>query len=103
MAQLEKIFSRIQLVYHRSQTATKIMVILALVLSMGALITLRLTMNDLQSKTENLRAEAAALAYENSELKSDIAQLGSVQSVIDIAEDQLGLVQPGTVVFQPNS
>lgn len=103
MAQLEKIFSRIQLVYRRSQTATKIMVILALVLSMGSLITLRLTMNDLQNRTENLRSEAAALEYENSELKSDIAQLGSVQSVVDIAEEELGLAQPGTVVFQPNS
>lgn len=103
MAQLEKIFSRIQLVYRRSQTATKIMVILALVLAMGSLITLRLTMNDLQNKTENLRAEAAALEYENSELEADIAQLGSVQSVVEIAEEELDLVQPGTIIFQPNS
>lgn len=103
MAQLEKIFSRIQLVYRRSQTATKVMVILALVLAMGSLITLRLTMNDLQNKTENLRSEAAALEYENSELEADIAQLGSVQSVVEIAEEELGLVQPGTIIFQPNS
>lgn len=103
MAQLEKIFSRIQLVYRRSQTATKIVVIVALVLSMGSLIALRLSMNNLQSKTEKLRQEAAALEYSNAELEGDIAQLGSVQSVVEIAEEELGLVQPGTVLFDPES
>lgn len=101
MAKLEKIFSRIQLVYRRSQTATKIVVILALVLSIGALITLRLTMNELQADTRAMQAQAADLAAENEELREDIGNLGSVQSVMDIAEEELDLVQPGTVVYQP--
>jgi len=101
MAKLEQIFSRIQLVYRRSQTATKIVVILALVLSIGALITLRLTMNELQADTRAMQAQAADLAAENEELREDIDNLGSVQSVMDIAEEELDLVQPGTVVYQP--
>ena len=103
MAKLEHIFSRIQLVYRRSQTATKIIVILAIVLSIGALITLRLTTRDLQAQTKALQSQAADLTAANEELEKDIGNLGSVQSVIDIAEDELGLVQPGTVVFQPES
>ena len=103
MAKLEHIFSRIQLVYRRSQTATKIIVILAIVLSIGALITLRLTTNDLQARNKALQSQAADLTAANEELEKDIGNLGSVQSVIDIAEDELGLVQPGTVVFQPES
>lgn len=103
MAKLEQIFSRVQLVYRRSQTATKIVVILALVLSISALVTLRLTMNELQTQTQNLKAQAADLIAANEELAEDINNLGSVQSVMDIAEEELDLVQPGTVVYQPAS
>ena len=103
MVKLEQIFSRVQLVYRRSQTATKIVVILAIVLSIGALITLRLTTSDLQAQNKALQAQAADLAAANEALEEDIGNLGSVQSVMDIAEDELGLVQPGTVVYQPES
>ena len=103
MAKLEQIFSRIQLVYRRSQTATKIVLILAILLSIGALVTLRLTTNDLQAKTKALQSQATDLTAANEELKEDIDNLGSVQSVVDIAEEELDLVQPGTVVFQPES
>lgn len=101
MAKLKEIISRIQLVYRRSQTATKIVVILMLVLSIGALVTLRLTTNGLQAEIRDLQAQAADLAAANEELSEDIDNLGSVQSVMDIAEEELDLVQPGTVVYQP--
>lgn len=101
MAKLQQIISRIQLVYRRSQTATKIVVILMLLLSIGALVTLRLTMNELQAETRALQAQAADLAAANEALTEDIGNLGSVQSVMDIAEEELDLVQPGTVVYQP--
>lgn len=100
MALLEKFLSRFQLVYRRSHIATKIVVILVLVLCIGALITLRLTMNNIQSQTDDLRSKAAALTAENEELQEDIDQLGSVQSVIEIAEEELDLVKPGTVIFE---
>ena len=101
MAELKKIFSRIRLVYRRSQTATKVMLILVLVLSMGALTILRLTTDTLRDDTEDLRDKAAELAAENEELEEDITKLGSVQSVVEIAEDELGMVQPGTIIIQP--
>ena len=101
MAKLQEIIGRVQLVYRRSQTATKIVVILMLVLSIGALVTLRLTMNGIQDETRALQAQAADLAADNEALAEDIGNLGSVQSVMDIAEEELDLVQPGTVVYQP--
>lgn len=101
MTQLNRIFRRVQFVYRRSQTATKVVVILALVLSMGALITLRLTMTGLQNETDALARQAKSLSESNAELTEDIANLGSVQSVVDIAEEKLDLIQPGTVVYQP--
>ena len=101
MAKLKEIISRIQLVYRRSQTATKIVVILMLVLSIGALVTLRLTTSGLQTEIRELQAQAADLTAANEALNEDIDNLGSVQSVMDIAEEELDLVQPGTVVYQP--
>ena len=103
MAQNKNIFSRIRFTYRRSSNATKEVVILTLVLCMGALAALRLSMNDLENRTEDLRDRAAILEEENSELEEDISQLGSVQSVVEIAEEELGLVQPGTVIFRPES
>lgn len=101
MAKLQEIIGRVQLVYRRSQTATKIVVILMLLLSIGALVTLRLTMNGIQDETRALQAQAADLTADNEALAEDIGNLGSVQSVMDIAEEELDLVQPGTVVYQP--
>ena len=101
MAKLKEIFSRIQLTYQRSSNLTKMVVIVTIVLSLAALTALRLSMNALHSRTEDLRATAASLEEANSDLQEDIEQLGSLQSIVEIAEDELGLVQPGTVIFQP--
>ena len=103
MAEIKKFFSRIQLVRRPSQTATKVMVILALVLSMGALATLRISTISLQKENEALHDQAAELSAANAELQEDISQLGSVQSVEKIAREELGLVNPDTIIFQPQA
>ena len=101
MTQLKEMFSRIKLVRHRSSNLTKIVVIVTIVLCMGALVTLRLAMNRIGRDTEALAAQAAELEQSNSDLNTQIGQLGSVQSVLDIARQELGLVNPDTVVFEP--
>ena len=103
MAKLKEILSRVQLVRRPSQTATKIMVTLALVLSMGALVTLRMSTLSLQKQNEALHDRAAELTAANEELREDISQLGSVQSVEKIAREELGLVASGTILFQPQA
>ena len=60
-------------------------------------------MNKIKNQTEDLRAQAAALEQENSDLEEKIQNLGSVQSVLEIAQEELGLVSSDTVVFQPES
>ena len=52
-------------------------------------------------KTEALRTEAAALERSNSELEDKIGNIGSVQSIEEIAEEELGLVDPDTVLITP--
>ena len=100
MDEIKEFLSRIKLVRMRTPNLVKVTLIVVILLCMGALITLRLSISNLQERTEDLRGEAAALDSGNSELKEKIGILGSIQSVIDIAREELGLVEPGTVIFE---
>lgn len=93
--------SRIRLVYRRSRLLTKAVVLAAIVLSTAALLTLRFAIQDAREQTEAYRVQAAELEQENDCLEQYIEELGSVQSVERIARQELGLVDPDTVVFIP--
>ena len=93
--------SRIRLVYRRSSNTLKIVVIAALVLGTMSLLMLRGAILRMEQKTEELRQQAAILEQENKKLEESISQLGTVQSVTDLAEQLLGLVDPDTVIFSP--
>lgn len=93
--------SRIRLVYRRSSTLVKCVVLAALVLCTLALLTLRHAILDTKNQLEITRKKAAALERENARLEEAISQLGTVQSVTDLAGKLLGLVDPDTVIFLP--
>ena len=101
MANIKNPFAGIRVVYRRSNPLTKVVVCAAIVLSMAALIALGWTQSGLQQELRDMRAEAARLEAENAELEEKIDGLGSVQSVMEIAEEELGLVAPDTVMIQP--
>ncbi|MDD6200218.1 MAG: septum formation initiator family protein [Firmicutes bacterium] len=101
MEKLRRLLRRIRVVYRRSSRLTKTVVLSAVVLSMAALLTLHLTAGALQARAEELKDEAARLEQENQQLESNIDGLGSADSVEQIAGDELGLVDPNTVVIHP--
>lgn len=101
MAKKSNIFSRVRLVCRRSSPLTKCVVLTAVVLSTIALLTLRGAILDTKEKEAELRNEAAALEQENKSLLERIAELGTVQSIKDLAGKLLGLVDPDTVIFLP--
>ncbi len=96
-------FRRFKFVRMRTPNLTKVMLTVVIVLSMVVLITLGISLKDLAARTEDLRNQAAALEYENQVLDEKIEDLGSVKSIVEIAEEELDLVQPGGVDFQPES
>ena len=100
MSKFEKFISKFQLVRIRSRKLTVIMLVVAIVLSMGALTVLHLSRKQLQNRTDDLREQAAHLELENAALQEDIDQVGSIQSIVEIAEKELGLVQPDAVFFE---
>ena len=101
MAAGENPLRRIRLVYRRSSNTLKIVVIAALVLGTLSLLMLRGAILRMEQKTEELRQQAAVLEQENKKLEKSISQLGTVQSITELAEQLLGLVDPNTVIFSP--
>ena len=100
MDQLREFFSRIRLTYRRTNNLTKIAVIVAIVVCMTTLLALRYSMTTLENRTEDLREKAGLLEAENQALTDKIADLGSVKSTVQIAEEELDLVQPNAVVIK---
>ncbi len=94
-------FRRIKLVFQRSSRLTKIVVAVALVLSITALIALHCAIKDAQSQLEDARGDAIVLEQEKSRLERYIEELGTIPAIIRIAQEKLGLVEPDTIVIQP--
>ena len=94
-------FSRIRLVYQRSSTLTKVLVLVAVVLSTVTLLGLRSVILEIKAQNAALLDQAARLEQENEKLEQKIDSLGSLDSVIEIARDELGLEDPDTVVLVP--
>ena len=92
---------RRRLMVRSGSPALKSVMTVLIVFSMAALTALAWVRGSIRSQVEDLRQEAAALEQENRELQEKINALGSVQSVQDIAREELGLVDPNTVVIQP--
>ena len=101
MARRSNPFSRIKLVYKRGNTAMKIVLLCTIVLSTVTIVALSLALQDAKVQANNLKEQAAQLEQENQRLEEKIDDLGSVGSVEDIAKDELGLVNPDTVIIQP--
>ena len=91
----------IQLIFRHSTTLLKVVVIILVVFSMAALSALAWVERSIGSHTEELRQEAAVLEEENRELKRKIDNPGAITVVEEIAQQELGLVRPGTVFIKP--
>lgn len=90
-----------KVVFRPAPALLKIAICLLILFSMVALVALRWVHNGIQTQTEALTQEAAAAEAANADLQEKIADLGSVQSVKDIAREELGLVDPDTVLVDP--
>lgn len=101
MERLKKFLSRIRLVYRRSSPLLKCIVAATLVLATVALLVIRGAILQYQSRLDALRKEAAALEAQNQQLEQDLGQQNTVEGILKIAKEKLGLVDPGAVIFDP--
>ena len=87
--------------YRRSSTLTKVVILITVVLSIAALLMLHYAITTTQNATEEMRQEAIGLEQEQSRLELYIRELGTVQGIIRLAQEKLGLIEPGSVIIQP--
>ncbi len=102
MAELKNPFRGVKVVYTRSHPLTKVVVIVLILVCMASMITLGLVGSRMKAEIEALRQEAAQLEAEIKELNGKLDQLDSVEGVEDIAQEELELVDPDTIVIDPN-
>ena len=73
----------------------------ALVLSIVTLLTLQGLTLAAQRDTEALRQEAICLEQENQRLQGYLAQQGTVEEILRIAQERLNMAMPDSIVIQP--
>ena len=91
----------IQITFRKSSPVVKVAVICAILLFSAAMISLRLSQREIEKQTAAMEKEAAQLIEGNAKLEDKIEDVGSVQSVQDIARELLDMVFPDTVFFEP--
>ena len=91
----------VKVVTRHSPPALKIALIVLILLSMAALLTIRLVHNGIQEEIQNLKDEAADFEHANSVLDEKLKDPESVQNVTDIAKEELGMVDPDTILIEP--
>lgn len=89
-----------RLVLRKASPLVKTVILVAIVLSTIALVTLHATIQESREQYEQLRQEAGVLEENNESLLQRIDGLGSLESIIQIAMEKLGLVMPDTTIFE---
>ena len=92
---------QVQWEIRRAPNMLKIVLIALILFSIGALVALRWVHNGIQNEIEALTDEAAAIEHANTVLEEKKEEIGSVQSIQDIAQEELGLVDPDTILIDP--
>lgn len=92
---------KIKLVFRRGSLPLKIAVLAMVLLSAAVLLTVWIYKEQAEKDRDDLRAQAIELEKENNRLTDAIDKLGTVQGIFQIAREELGLVDPDTVIIEP--
>ena len=101
MEKLIRFLKQIRLVYKPSAKLTKIVVACTAAVCLVALLAMQIMLTSTQRQNDAIRHRAAQLEQINAQLEKYIGDLGSLDSIIRIAEDELGLMDPTAIIFRP--
>ena len=88
---------KIRIIFRRGSLGLKIAVLALITLSLASLVLIWAHKQQAKADYERLRE------HENSRLKEAIDELGTVQGIFQIAREELGLVDPNTVIIEPSN
>lgn len=93
----------VRFVHRHSSRLTKTALCLAIAFSAVTLLVLHTATLNAREQAQALRDQAQQLEQDNDRLQDKIDNLGSLEGVEDIAKDELGLVDPDTVIIEPEN
>lgn len=95
--------NNVKLVFKRTAPVAKAAIMAAVVLSLIALIALYGAIARVREQYDALRNEAIELESGNTKLEDRIGALGTLESALRIAMEELGLAFPDSVIFTPGN
>lgn len=92
---------KLKVVFRRGSLWLKIAVLALVLLSMAALLTICVFNQQAKQERDALRKEAVQLEAENAGLSAAIEQLGTIKGIFQIAREELGLIEPDSIIIEP--
>lgn len=86
--------------FRHTPLLAKTVVTAAILVCTVTLIALHVTMQETERELSALSQQAAALDQENLILTEKVEKLGTVESYLQIAAEELGLVEPDTIIIE---
>ena len=102
MAQRQNPFRGVKVVFRPGPRKLKIVLTLLILASLVTLVSLGAVLYGIHSQTQAALDQAAELEHENAELEHKTDNVDSSSVIRDIAQDELGLVDPDTIIIDPN-
>lgn len=102
MAQRQNPFRGVKIVLRPGPRKLKIVLILLVLASLVTLASLGAVLYGIHSQTQAALDQAAELEHENAELEHKTDNADSSSVIREIAQDELGLVDPDTIIIDPN-
>ena len=105
MAERQNPFRDVRVIVRPGSKKLKILVIVLTLLCTMTLIALGILHSRIESRTQDLLGQASTLEHQNAELEKDNELLidGDSGIIEKIAQEELGLQNPNTVILDPNS
>lgn len=89
-----------RVVFKKTSPLVKAVILIAILLSTIALVTLHATIEQSRSQYEAMREHAGMLEEKNESIMQQIDEMDTLETIIQIAMERLGLVLPGTTIFE---
>ena len=92
--------TKVRFVFHKGSMKMKFIILVAVILATLTLGALRRSIQVTRRQYEYLRSQAISLEQEKRELQENIRTVSTADGITRIAQEELGLVSPDTILFK---
>ena len=103
MAERKESLRKIRFIVRPAPRKMKIIFVVLILMCIAALAALGTIRSLIDRETQAVLDQAAVLEQENEDLSQKTEELGSSNSIRDIAREELDLVDPDTIIIEPKS